>query len=176
MRYIALLRGVNVGGKARVEMATLRRVFEDAGCRDVSTYINSGNVLFTDKRTMQELQPALETALEATFGLRIPIVLRSRKSLNALTARIPADWTNDASAKTDILFINNTVDAQEVLAALGSKPAIESVIAADGALVWHVSRQNASKSSALKLVSSIHYANVTIRNVNTVRKLVELLK
>lgn len=176
MQYVALLRGVNVGAKARVDMAALRQLFEALGCAKVTTYINSGNVLFSDKRTPHALQPIIEAALQTRFGLHISVVLRSRSSLLTLAAQIPTDWTNDVRAKTDILFVSDSLNVRDVLATLGSKPAIESVIVADGALVWHVSRQNASKSSALKLVGSAHYANVTIRNVNTVRKLVELLK
>jgi uncharacterized protein (DUF1697 family) len=87
--YVALLRGVNVGGRAKVDMRELKKQFEKLGCEDVRTYINSGNVIFRDRRRESTLTRVLEDAL----GRRVAV--RSLTDIQALCARIPADWAND---------------------------------------------------------------------------------
>jgi uncharacterized protein (DUF1697 family) len=77
-RQIALLRGVNVGGNKRVEMARLRALLEELGYRDVRTYVNSGNVVFSGPRRSEQ---HLEAAIAKAFGFEVPVVLRSRDEL-----------------------------------------------------------------------------------------------
>ena len=96
--YVALLRGVNVGGRSKLEMPKLRQAFEELGCEDVRTYINSGNVLFRDGRSAKELTKLAEDAL----GLRLTI--RSLAQMRKLVASIPDAWTNDKEQKTDVAF------------------------------------------------------------------------
>ncbi|HEY1514205.1 MAG TPA: DUF1697 domain-containing protein [Gaiellaceae bacterium] len=96
--YVALLRGVNVGGRGKVDMRELKQQVESLGCSDVSTYINSGNVIFRDRRAASTLTRALETEL----GRRVAV--RSLAQIQALCKRIPADWGNDKEQKTDVGF------------------------------------------------------------------------
>src|SRR5260370_30248383 len=74
-RQIALLRGINVGGNKKVEMARLRALMEELGYGDVRTYVNSGNVVFSGPRRSEK---HLEAAIVKTFGFDVPVVLRSR--------------------------------------------------------------------------------------------------
>jgi uncharacterized protein (DUF1697 family) len=96
--YVALLRGVNVGGRAKVDMRELKKQFEGLGCSDVSTYINSGNVIFRDRRGASTLTRELEQAL----GRRV--ALRSLAQIQAVCKRIPQAWANDKEQKTDVGF------------------------------------------------------------------------
>lgn len=96
--YVALLRGVNVGGRGKVDMRELKRQVESLGCSDVSTYINSGNVIFRDRRAAS----TLTRLLEAELGRRVAV--RSLAQIQALCRRIPADWGNDKDKKTDVGF------------------------------------------------------------------------
>jgi len=96
--YAALLRGVNVGGRGKVDMRELKRQVESLGCADVSTYINSGNVIFRDRRAAS----TLTRLLEAELGRRVAV--RSLAQIQALCRRIPADWGNDKEQKTDVGF------------------------------------------------------------------------
>jgi len=96
--YVALLRGVNVGGRGKVDMRELKRQVESLGCADVSTYINSGNVIFRDRRAASTLR----RLLEAELGRRVAV--RSLAQIQALCRRIPADWGNDKEQKTDVGF------------------------------------------------------------------------
>ena len=100
--YVALLRGVNVGGRGKVDMRELKKQVESLGCSDVSTYINSGNVIFRDRRTASTLTRELEAAL----GRRVAV--RSLAQVRALCKRIPSEWTNDKEQKTDIGFALDT--------------------------------------------------------------------
>lgn len=104
--YVALLRGVNVGGRGKVDMRELKQQVESLGCSDVSTYINSGNVIFRDRRSASTLTRELENAL----GRRVAV--RSLAQVQALCNRIPSDWTNDKEQKTDVGF---ALDAQREL-------------------------------------------------------------
>ena len=96
--YVVLLRGVNVGGRGKVDMRELKRQVESLGCSDVSTYINSGNVIFRDRRAAS----TLTRLLEAELGRRVAV--RSLAQIQALCRRIPADWGNDKEQKTDVGF------------------------------------------------------------------------
>ena len=96
--YVALLRGVNVGGRGKVDMRELKRQVESLGCSDVSTYINSGNVIFRDRRAAS----TLTRLLEAELGRRVAV--RSLAQIQSLCRRIPVDWGNDNEQKTDVGF------------------------------------------------------------------------
>jgi uncharacterized protein (DUF1697 family) len=89
MRRVALLRGVNVGGKAKVAMPALKKVFEDLGARDVDTYIQSGNVIFNAPATLNAKK--LETAIEKHFHLKVDVTLRTHAQLKALVEENPYD-------------------------------------------------------------------------------------
>jgi uncharacterized protein (DUF1697 family) len=94
MRYVTLLRGINVGGKSIVRMADLKECVEELGYDDVSTFIASGNVLFeTPERNAAKLESAIRRALERRFRLPITVVVRSRAEVGRIVKAIPAGWT-----------------------------------------------------------------------------------
>src|SRR5687767_3688836 len=81
LRYVALLRGTNVGGRNLVAMTDLREAFEAAGYQAVSTYIQSGNVLFESGTPQVSLEGDLEAMLERRFGIPLVVVLRTHHQL-----------------------------------------------------------------------------------------------
>ncbi|WP_348922290.1 DUF1697 domain-containing protein [Enterococcus rotai] len=94
--YIALLRGVNVGGKNRVVMATLKEQFEQHGFTNVSTYLNSGNVLFSSEETnILQLTEECEKLIESEFGLKIIVTIVSEKMLLEALEQMPEWWNTD---------------------------------------------------------------------------------
>ncbi|MDQ1740122.1 MAG: hypothetical protein QOE53_1774 [Pseudonocardiales bacterium] len=105
-RWVALLAGINVGGKTTVPMAELRTVFADLGYRQVQTYIQSGNVLF-DEETGDEdqLTAAIRPALSAAFGWDIPVLLRTRAELAAVLAGNPFLLRQDDPTKLLVTFL-----------------------------------------------------------------------
>src|SRR3954469_8658023 len=88
-RYAALLRGINVGGKNLISMADLRAAFEEHGCTDVSTYIQSGNVLFETDRPAKGLETEIETMLERRFAVPLLVVVRSHAQLRSIVDKAP---------------------------------------------------------------------------------------
>src|SRR5262249_11233783 len=90
MKHVALLRGINVGGKNMLPMADLAKMFAAAGCADVKTYIQSGNVVFgADATTVKGLADRIAAAIARKFDLRVPVVLRSARERAAVIAGNP---------------------------------------------------------------------------------------
>lgn len=175
MKYVALLRGINVGAKTRVEMPRLKKVFEALGCQDVATYINSGNVIFSDARGDKELSKLIEEAIAEEFDLNVPLILRNQANIKMLVEKIPPVWANDKQQKTDVLFLWEEIDKKDILEKVNINPKIENVLYLPGALVWNIGRDNVARGGGIKLIKSDIYSYMTVRNVNTVRKLAQLL-
>ena len=95
-RYVALLRGVNVGGRNRLPMADLRAIFAEAGCAAVQTYIQSGNVVFEAAADLTERLPEIvTTAIQRQFGFESAVVIRSGEELRQVVASNPFDTSGD---------------------------------------------------------------------------------
>ncbi|HEV2781409.1 MAG TPA: DUF1697 domain-containing protein [Actinophytocola sp.] len=88
-RYVALLRGINVGGHNKVPMAALRDICASVGCTDVATYIQSGNVVLTSSLDAAKLSAALESAIAAELGVAPAVVIRTHEQLAAIVAGNP---------------------------------------------------------------------------------------
>lgn len=177
MRYVALLRGINVGGTNKISMTELREAFEDAGAAAVSTYINSGNVVFSsDIEDRCVLIGDLRNSIRTRTGLDPDIQLRDEAEIGMIAGAIPADWTNDSSMKCDVVFLQDDVDRAEILDELGPRPGIEDALYVPGAVIWRVDRANAARNRLTRIVGTPLYSRVTVRNCNTTRKLLELLR
>src|SRR5258705_10964694 len=91
--YVALLRGINVGGHAVVSMKELKTSFENLGFQDVVTYINSGNIIFKDSRQdIPKLTQLIESGIKAHCKMDIRIVIKSQKEIAAICKTMPRDW------------------------------------------------------------------------------------
>jgi uncharacterized protein (DUF1697 family) len=177
MIYVALLRGINVGGKNKVEMKKLKATFEGSGMGHVTTYINSGNVVFTDnRRKPSRIVSVLEEAIAADLGLEIKVLIRDFPAIKKVIKALPKQWTNDASMRCDVMFLWERFDRKDVLEELTIKPEIEDVKYVPGAVIWRVDRANVTRSRIYKMIGTDLYRGMTIRNCNTVRKLAELME
>ncbi|WP_373485583.1 DUF1697 domain-containing protein [Acetobacterium malicum] len=177
MVYVALLRGINVGGKNKVEMKQLKETFLQLGMESVVTYINSGNVVFIDKsRTKEELGILLRQGIKQSFDLDTPVVVRSFEDFKELMQILPADWKNDDTMKCDVLFLETGVHEDVVMEKLTVKPGIDSALQAAGVIIWSMERKNVTRSSLTKIIGTELYKRMTVRNVNTTRKIYELMK
>ncbi len=114
-RQIALLRGINVGGHKKVKMARLRELMEELGYRDVRTYVQSGNVVFSgpDEHPAR-LARKLETQLAATFGFEVSVVVRSRDELAEIIAANPLRDVATDPARHLVIFLAADVDPARV--------------------------------------------------------------
>lgn len=175
MRYVALLRGINVGGANKLRMAALKSAFEATGMTEVATYINSGNVIFTavadDRvRLASELERAIRHA-----GVEADVQLRTAEQIAVVVDAMPDSWVNDATMKCDVVFLQPDVDRPSVLDELGPRSGIEDARYVPGAVIWRVDRKDATRSRLTRIVGTPLYSRVTVRNCNTTRKLLELL-
>jgi len=176
MLHVALLRGINVGGANKIDMRQLKAVFEAAGMTSARTYINSGNVVFsTDLPDRAQIAKLLEDAIEARFGFAVSVLVRSVDEIRSVVDALPADWTNDQMTKCDVLFLWDEIDHPSILGQLHFDPAMEDVRYTPGAVIWRVDRRNASRSRLTRIVGTPLYRQMTIRNCNTARKLLELM-
>jgi uncharacterized protein (DUF1697 family) len=169
MKYIALLRGINVGGNRRVEMKKLKLIFEAMGCQHVSTYINSGNVIFESDKQQTDIRKKIEANLKKEFGLEILTLVKTEREMKKIATAIPADWQNDARQRTDVAYLFEKSDSKEILSQLPLNREFIEVRYVPGAIFWNLDRQNYSKCRLNKLISHGIYQFMTVRNVNTAR-------
>ena len=176
MRYVALLRGINVGGRTLVKMGDLKTCVEELGLDDVSTYIASGNVLFeSGERDAAKLEARIERAIEQRFGLPVKVVVLNRAAYARIVKAIPDPWIGDASLRANVAFVRRGTDAKQVVRELEPDAAVEEVKAIVGAILWATKRDALNRSVMRKLIGGEAYKELTVRNLNTTLKLHELL-
>ena len=173
-QFVALLRGINVGGKNRVEMPRLRAVFERLELREVQTYINTGNVLFAAD-TAEDLTSDLTRSIADEFGFEIPVLVVEAARFFEVSTSIPSDWKNDSSMKCDVMFLWEHVDDPSVVERLEPKDGIDHLLYVPGAVIWRVDRENINRTRLARIVGTDLYKAMTVRNCNTVRKLASLI-
>lgn len=176
MVYVALLRGINVGGNNKISMKELTIALSELGFKNIKTYINSGNVIFEDKRDPEELVKIIEQSIKDSFGLQVPVILREKENIGEICNKTPQDWTNDSVQKTDVMFLWDEIDTDDIMKNFTINPEIEKVSILPGALVWNIAREHVTRGSGIKIISSDAYSFITIRNINTVRKLYNLME
>jgi uncharacterized protein (DUF1697 family) len=173
---VALLRGINVGGKNLISMADLAAAFRDAGYQDVRTYIQSGNVLFTaDRATGRELEDEVEQMLEKRFAIPIMVVIRSHDELAATIAAAPANH-GSAELRSDVFFLKHPLDAAAVHAELPQlREGVDSVALGPGAIYFSRVAAQAAKTRMTRIIGTPIYQQMTIRNWRTSTRLLHML-
>lgn len=176
MKYIALLRGINVGGKNKVSMRELRACFEAVGFSNVSTYINSGNVLFETKMTDKvALVIQCENAIEAMTGFHVVCSVISTDDLREALDHAPTWWGIDKDSTNNALFVIAPATAEQITRELGEpKHEYEKVAVYEPIIFWTAPVKTFGRTRYKNIVGTKAYQSVTIRNVNTARKLLEL--
>src|SRR6185369_14168866 len=135
--YVALLRGINVGGNGLVKMSDLRTIFEKMGFEGVRTYINSGNVFFrATERDPRALEQSIERILAKAYSFRPKAAVRSKREIAAVVKGIPADWSGGPERKCNVIFLRPAIDSKNILEDLKPKPGIEEVAYKPGVLYW----------------------------------------
>lgn len=178
--YIALLRGINVGGKNKIKMAELKKMLEGLGLIRVQTYIQSGNVLFESEEMVDELQIRLEEEIEATFGFSVRVILRTSDELNRIVANNPFSDEEVAAAEAlsnkECLYVAMLQDepTPEGRERLGAYQNDHDKFCIEGKEVYLLFDHGAGNS---KLANSLHKLGVpaTVRNWKTMNKLISLV-
>ena len=173
---MALLRGINVGGKNIVRMADLRTAFEAAGYAAVSTYIQSGNVLFESDGPPEALEGDIETMLESTFGLSLVVVARSHQQLRNVVDRVPDGFGAEPDIHhSDVIFLKAPLTSRQALRAVELRDGVDQAWAGPGVLYFSRLSERLSQSRMGRIANTPEYQNMTIRNWRTTNRLLSLL-
>ena len=174
--FVALLRGINVGGRNLIGMPDLASCFRESGYGDVRTYIQSGNVLFTaDPGEGPELEQAIERMLEERFGIPILVIVRSRDELAAVIAAAPANH-GSTELRSDVYFLKDPLGAESTYAELPElRAGVDSVALGPGAIYFSRVAAQASKTRITRLMSMPVFRQMTVRNWRTTTHLLEML-
>jgi uncharacterized protein (DUF1697 family) len=178
MKYVALLRGINVGGNNKVPMADLRECLEKLGLKNVQTYIQSGNVLFeSNEKDETKITGDIEQAIETHFGFPVVVALFSQPEFETIAENTPKDWLKNPEHKYNYLFLKKPWNEAEALNAIGPlKLELESATAGKGVIYQSMSVKFFGRTTGGKIAGKPVYKLMTIRNHNTVTKLLELLR
>ncbi len=176
-RYLALLRGVNVGGKSLVKMPDLARALTGDGLVDVTTYIASGNVLFSsDSGDTAGLGSAITACIDRAFSLAVAVAVLSAAEWQRIVAAAPAGWGTAPDSRHNLIVMLGDASPSEVVAALPPlKPDVDALEVGHRVLYQSNTLAGRNRSVLAKLVSAPIYKKVTIRNSNTTLKLAALL-
>ena len=175
--YLALLRGINVGGNNMISMKALKVSFERLGFKNVSTYINSGNVLFqTGPADARKLEAKIEKMLVAEYQLGCKVVVRTAEEMASLVRKLPKDWTDSKDWRYNVIFLRHTIDSKDIVKGLNAKPEIEQVTYVPGTLLWSAHVKDVARTTMAKMASLKIFQEMTVRNLNTTKKLHELMQ
>lgn len=178
MKYAVLLRGINVGGKNKLPMAELRKCLEGLGYTQVSTYIQSGNVIIESDKSANGIQAQIEEALPHSFQLDselIKVLVLTREQLQAIVDSKPPGFGEQPDKyHSDVIFLMG-IDTATARAVFAPREGVDTVW--PGTAVIYSQRLSAlrTKSRLNKIIGTSAYRSMTIRNWNTVTKLLSLL-
>jgi uncharacterized protein (DUF1697 family) len=177
-QYVALLRGINVGGKNLIKMNELKACFEALGFTNVRTYIQSGNVLFSaDESDQARLTSQLEDALSITYNYTSRVVVRSDEEMKDIVAHAPKDFGSDpATYRYDVIFLKEPLTAAEAMQSVTTKEGVDQAFAGNGVLYFSRLISKATQSHLSRIVSMPVYQSMTIRNWNTTTKLLNMME
>ena len=177
-RYVALLRGINVGGKNLILMPALKAAFEEDGFEDVRTYIQSGNVVFSAGTSKHaELTQRIERMLRRTFNhYEASVVLRSRTRMRAIVERAPGGFGAEPTRyRYDVIFLKTSLSARTVVNSVPTKEGVDRIWPGTGVVYFSRLTSRAAQSRLTRVISMPIYQQMTIRNWNTTTKLRELV-
>lgn len=175
-RYLALLRGINVGGRNPVAMGELRESFEAAGYKAVRTYIQSGNVLFESDVPSDTLEGELEVMLERRFGVPLVVVVRSHRQLRSVVAKAPEGFGGDRETyHSDVIFLKAPLSSQQAMRVVRLREGVDRAWPGTGVLYFDRLSERRAQSRMSRIVGTREYSQMTIRNWNTTTKLLGLL-
>ncbi|MDC7225932.1 MAG: DUF1697 domain-containing protein [Spirochaetales bacterium] len=174
MKYIALLRGINVGGKNKVDMKRLRTLLESMKYMNVETYLNSGNIIFETDLSREIVSESISKTLFEEFALNIRTLIKTSEEIIHIESVIPDEWQNNKDQKTDVAYLFPEIDSEKTLDEIPVNRKYTDLIYCNGAIIWHIMKKDYNKSQLNKLIGRKLYHFMTVRNVNTARYLAGL--
>jgi uncharacterized protein (DUF1697 family) len=178
IKYIALLRGINVGGKNILPKKLLIQSFHDLGYHNIITYIQSGNILFRSKETDSDRHMEnIEVILSNKFSIQTRSVVYTETQYKSIVNNAPDNWGKDENYRHRILFLLGNTSPKEIIKHLGiPHNDVETITMGSRVIYSSVSKAHLSKSVLRKFPTTPAYRQVTIRNQNTVYKINQLFE
>jgi len=175
--FVALLRGVNVGGNNMIRMSSLKESFEALGFQKVTSYINSGNIVFQTKEVDgRKLERKIEQMMSKDYKLDSKVVIRSLPEMEKLVKSLPSSWDGDNSRRYNVIFLRHPIDSEKILDDLPANTDIEEIVYRPGTLLWSAQVSEINRTNLAKLSSRKIFQDMTVRNLNTTKKLRDLMK
>ncbi|MGB8329831.1 MAG: DUF1697 domain-containing protein [Polyangiales bacterium] len=173
--YVALLRGVNVGGKNKLPMSSLVALFADAGCDDLQTYIQSGNVVFRAKDDLaRQIPGAISKAISDRLGLRVPVITRSIDQLRSLAGSNPFLSAALDPTKLHVALLADKPDRSKIAALDPNRSPPDEFFVRGMEIFLHCPNGMARTKLTNAYFDSKLKTTSTIRNWNTIVKLLEI--
>jgi uncharacterized protein (DUF1697 family) len=170
---VALLRGINVGGRNAVAMADLRAAFEDAGHAGVRTYIQSGNVLFHAAGRVDE--EGVEAVLERRFGVPLVVVLRTARQLRAVVEGAPDGFGQRPDEfHSDVVFLKAPLTSRQAMRVVELREGVDQAWPGRGVVYFARDNARLTTSRMGRIVATPEYKSMTIRSWRTTTKLLDL--
>ena len=180
MKYIALLRGINISGKNKISMGKLKLELEKNKYQNVSTYLNSGNVVFeSNMDNKEDIMKEIYKIIKNKFNLEIPIFIMTEIDLKDILNNNPKWWgTDNKEIYDNLIFIIPPTKYEEIYNALGNpKEDIEKIEEYNNYIFWSYDLKNYKKSNWWSKTASTNIRDkITIRTANTMRKVLEICK
>lgn len=177
-KYLALLRGINVGGNNLIKMVDLKIRFEKMKFENVTTYIQSGNVVFTTKTTpTKTLETQIEQALLKQFSYSGCVVVITQKELREFVENAPKNFgTKPEIFRYNSIFLKKPYTPKKAMAYIHAREGVD--IATEGKIALYFSNlmARATQSYLSKIIQTPLYPYITIRNWNTTTKLLALME
>jgi uncharacterized protein (DUF1697 family) len=176
IQYIALLRGINVGGNNIIKMSDLRMCFESIGLSNVSTFIQSGNVLFrSEENDKGRLTVKIEKVLSVKFNYKARILILNHHQLQKVVKKAPEGFGEDAmNYRYDVVFLKEDINPADILKELIIKEGVDEAFSGESVLYFSRLRSRAGQSHLVKIIAHPAYKDITIRNWNTTTRLLTL--
>lgn len=178
MKYIVLLRGVNISGKNKVSMPKLKQLLEENNYQNVSTYLNSGNIIIESNINNKELIiENISKIIEFNFNIKIPIYIMTVPELEDILNNSPSWWgTTNKEIYDNLIFIIPPTTYEEVYNTIGSpKENIDQIEEYHNTIFWSFVLKDYHKSTWwIKTASTSITNKITIRTANTMKKLLQL--
>ena len=178
MRYILLLRGINVGGKNKVSMSDLKNLLSNDGFKDVDSYINSGNLFFSSAQSYENCISKITHLLESNYDFNIPFALISREEYLKEKEELP-DWWKEEFARKDVLFIPNHINKSVIIDFINKSELYNEIVyVGKNAIFWgkYDESEYLKTTYHKKLMKQDFYKHITIRNGKTFEKIAEILE
>ena len=170
--WVALLRGVNVGG-ITIRSAELRTLLTELGLDDVRTFLASGNAAFHSNRTAAQLKPAIEAALRERFGYDACIVLVTRDEIVGAIAAFPFDSTDETRQPWVIFCVDDATLNELTDAASSLDPDADPVAPGPGVVYWNPQKGTTTDTPFARVIArSVYKSRTTNRNLRTLQKIV----